>query len=343
MERFVIGAAIVVAVLIAGGTYFANNHEDSDFVMQVGGYDVGGGGSGAAKGTGQPSAVMPKTYAGAVLKVRDAVAVLKVIPEDRADISVEIANPGKLGTPVVRMDGDAVVVDGGLRRRIQDCGGGRGAFEVSVRGVGDVREAEMPVITVRTPRNVDVSVGGAVKSDIGAAAAADLSFSGCGDATVADVAGALDLSSAGSGDVTVGNAASATISAAGSGDATLAAVAGKLEVSVAGSGSVMAESVAGPLDVSIAGSGDVTVAGGAVTDADISIAGSGDVSVTGNVAKLDVSIMGSGDVTVRGAAASVDANIMGSGDVQVASVTGGVQKAVMGSGSVTVGPISEEN
>ncbi|MDZ4778416.1 MAG: DUF2807 domain-containing protein [Alphaproteobacteria bacterium] len=339
MERFVIGAAVAVAVLIAAGSMFGKGISDGNgFRFEFGDRDSGGG---AAKGTGVVSTSPSNTYATTELKVRDAVAVVKIIPEDRADIALEMTNPGALVTPSVKVEGDVLVVDGGLGRRVRNCQT-RSGWEVTVNGVGEVAESQMPVITVRMPRDVHLSVSGAVKTEVGAANSADLAFTGCGPSTVADVAGELEISAAGSGDVTTGAARTASVSAAGSGDITLGAIAEKFDASVAGSGSVTAASVTGPTDVSIAGSGDVSILGGAVSEADVSIAGSGNVEFTSGVSRLDASIMGSGDITVRGAAGSVDANIMGSGDVEVASVTGGVQKAVMGSGSVTVGPISED-
>lgn len=338
MERFVIGAAVAVAVLIAAGSVFGRGFSEHGGIV----FDIDTDrASGPVKGTGAPSSTQAKAYASTELKVRGAAAVLKVIPEDRTDIAVEITNPGRLVTPTVRMDGSALVVDGNLGRRMRDCDTDSDSFSVNVSGVGELAMNELPVITARVPRDVDLSVGGAVWADIGASQSADLSFTGCGPAKIADVTNTLELSSAGSGAITAASAGSASVSAAGSGDATLGAVNGKFEASVAGSGDITAASVTGPLDVSIAGSGDVSVQGGAVADADVSIAGSGAVDIVGNVGKLDVSLMGSGDVRVRGTAQTVDANIMGSGDVRVVAVTGGLQKAVMGSGSVTVGPIEE--
>lgn len=339
MERFVIGAAIFAAIAIAAGGYFGHAvSDDNGFRFEINGSEEAGGG-GPAKGPGAPVTVAAATHGGAELRVRNAVATLKVIPEDRTDISVEIANPGMLATPTVRVDGGEVVVDGGISsRRIHNCRRMGDKFSVEVRGVGVVEASQAPVITARVPRAVHVSTGGAVEADIGPSSSAEVSFSGCGDAKVGDVAGALELDASGSGDITVGSALSATVSVAGSGSAAIGAVAQKLEVSLAGSGDVTAASASGPLDVSIAGSGGVTVNGGAMGDADVSIAGSGDVMLTGDVQRLDVSIAGSGDVEVRGKAAALDASIMGSGDVTVAAVLGSVDKSVMGSGSVNVGP-----
>lgn len=337
MERFVIGAALFAAAAIAAGGYFGHAVSDGDgFRFEING-DRDTGGSGLAKGPGAPTAVPAAVFAGDELKIRNAVAILKVIPEHRTDFSVEIANPGLLANPTVRIEGDEVIVDGGIgSRRIRNCRRD-GQFHAEVSGIGVINAAQAPVVTVRAPKALHVSVSGAVESEFGPSSAAELSFAGCGSAKVGDVAGALEIDSSGSGNVTAGAAQSATVSIAGSGDTTLGAVSGGLEVDVAGSGGVTAATVAGPVEVSIAGSGGATVNGGAMGNADISIAGSGDVRLTGEVQRLSVSIAGSGDVDLRGKAASLDANIMGSGDVSVAQVTGGVQKSVMGSGSVRVG------
>lgn len=336
MERFVIGAAIFAAVAIAAGGYFGHaiSDGDGDFTFEINGEGPGGGGG---KGSGAPTTVPAARFNGSELKIRNAVAILKVIPEDRSDFAVEIANPGTLATPTVKVDGGDVIIDGGISHRRTSCRNEGGAKVFQVSGVGAVSAAQAPTITVRAPRDLNVSVAGAVDSDIGASTSATLSFSGCGASKVGDVADALEIDASGSGDVVAGAARSATISIAGSGDTRVGAIGGALEVDLAGSGGVTAASAAGSLEISIAGSGGVTVDSGAMGDAEVSIAGSGDVTLGGDVQRLDVSIAGSGDVAVRGKAASVDASIMGSGDVTVAEVSGGVQKSVMGSGSVQIG------
>ncbi|MDX2234827.1 MAG: DUF2807 domain-containing protein [Hyphomonadaceae bacterium] len=338
MERFVIGAAILAAVAIAAGGYFGHAISDGDgFRFVINGESEAGGS--VTKGGGAPSNVPAAAYAGRELKVRNAVARLTVIPEDRSDIALEIVNPGTLPTPTVRLEGDEVVVDGGIaNRRIRNCEGAGDQFTVTVNGVGDVSAAQAPRITARVPRAVAVAVSGGVESEIGPSSSADLLFSGCGDARVGDVAGDLDVSASGSGDLKVGAAQSASVSMSGSGAAVVGAVAQKLDVSLSGSGGVTVAAANGPVEVAIAGSGDVAIDGGSMGDADVSIAGSGGVTLGGDVQSLDVSIAGSGDVEVRGKAAALDASIMGSGDVTVAAVSGRVEKAVMGSGKVQVGP-----
>ena len=335
MERFVIGAAIFAAVVIAAGGYFGHAVSDSDgFRFEINADEDGGGG----QGTGAPTAAAAQSYPGTELKIRNAVALVKIIPEDRTDISVEVSNSGRLVMPTVKVEGAEVIIDGAIAsRRIHDCHGSGQAMSVDVRGIGEVTGAQAPMITARVPRAVVLSTGGAVEGEVGPSASAAFEFSGCGDMTIGDVAGPLKVNSNGTGATKVGASQTAELSSAGSGDIEAGAVAGKLEVALAGSGGATIASGGGPLDISIAGSGDVAINGGAMQDADISIAGSGDVEIQGSVQTLEVSIAGSGDVNVAGTAASVDASIMGSGDVNVGAVSGGVEKSIMGSGAVVVG------
>ena len=220
------------------------------------------------------TAPAPTTYPATSLNVRNAVAILRVTAEDRPDISLDISNTGRLSAPTITLQGDQVIVDGGLENAIGRCRGGN-HLDVSVQGVGVVTDADAPVITARVPRAVRVWAGGAVDTTIGPAASADVRVAGCGQARIGNVAGALALSTAGSGAVEVGTSQSATVRATGSGSASLGAVAGRLHVSLSGSGDIGAESVRGPLEVQISGSGSVNVRGGSVSDAAVSIAGSG--------------------------------------------------------------------
>jgi hypothetical protein len=254
----------------------------------------------------------------ASVEVRDAVARVTVIPENRSDVQVEViaANP-RLGLQV-RSVGGRTIVDGGLGHRIRDCHGSGEGRMVRVRGEGDFAWREIPQVVIHTPRDVDIDAGGAVWGSVGRAASVRLGNAGCGDWTVANVEGALRVSQAGSGDTRAGSAGAANIRVAGSGDTTVGDVRGGLDVDIAGAGDVTAASVAGPLEVHVAGSGDVKVAAGHATT-------------------MGVTIAGSGDVSFGGVADALRARIAGSGDVRARQVTGQVSKTVMGSGSVTVG------
>ncbi|WGM46883.1 hypothetical protein KOAAANKH_01757 [Brevundimonas sp. NIBR10] len=263
------------------------------------------------------------------VQVRHAVARMVVIVEDRTDVAVEIeGGTAGLPRPTVTRRGDEIRIDGELgRNAVRNCEGGAGGpggqpgqtSSVEVRNHGRVQVSAAPLIVVRTPRQVEVSVsdGSAVFGAVGRGATSiSLSNSGCGDWTVANTSGELDVSLAGSGDVWAGDAGSLDVSLAGSGRVSAGATR-SLEVAIAGSGSVTARQVDGPVDASIAGSGDVVV--------------------RGDAGRLDASIAGSGSVIVRGRVASIDSSIMGSGDVRAGSVAGSVSQNSVGSGRVRVG------
>lgn len=264
-------------------------------------------------------ALMGGAAQAASVEVKDAVARVTVVPENRSDIKVEfLTRNGRLPLQI-RTAGGRTIIDGDLKlNRIANCRSSGAGATVTVRGVGDVAWNDIPQILIRTPKDVSIGAGGAVFGVIGRAASVELSNAGCGDWTVADVTGALTISQAGSGDTRTGKAGHARVRIAGSGDVATAEVHGGLDVEVAGSGDVAVKEISGPLDVRVAGSGDVHVAGG-------------------RAAGMNVSIAGSGDVDFGGVADSLNARVMGSGDVHAREVRGGVSKRVMGSGGVTVG------
>ncbi len=262
------------------------------------------------------------------VRVRNAVARMVVIVENRADTVVEVQQ-GSAGLPALRVtrSGDELRIDGGLgRNAIRNCrsgaaGGqpGEGA-SVEVRGQGQVNVSSAPLIVVRTPSRVDVEIkdNSAVFGAIGrGASSVSLASAGCGDWTIANTEGEIELALAGSGDIRLGSSRSLEVSLAGSGNVSSGATR-SLEANIAGSGDISVARLDGPLDANIAGSGDITVAGGAV-------------------GQVSANIVGSGDVAVRGPVAGVSANVMGSGDVVVQSVSGSVERHVMGSGRVRVG------
>lgn len=254
----------------------------------------------------------------APVEIKDAVARVIIVPEDRADVAVEIVRPNARLPLTVRTFGGRTIVDGKLGSRVRGCHGSGEGARVSVRGVGDVAWADMPQVVVHTPRDVQVEAGGAIFGQAGRSRTLELANAGCGDWTVANVEGAARITQAGSGNTRMGASGGLTVRSAGSGDVTATNVRGPLEISIAGSGSANVRSMDGPLSVSIAGSGDVNVQGG-------------------RARAMKVTIGGSGDVGFGGVADSLTARIAGSGDVRVADVKGPVSKAVMGSGSVRVG------
>ncbi len=343
MERAAIVVAVVVAILFAAAGAGAFHFNGMNFRWT---------GNAAPQVAVQPGKLDEAIYAAASVDIRDAAAIVRVTPEDRADIVVTIDNPGRTPMPVVALTAGTLTIDGRLQGRILNC---RDDGGVDLLGYGGVSAGELPVITLRVPRAVDLGTDGAVTSQIAAAESVSLDNSGCGTANVADMTGAFQLDNSGSGDITAGAAASAELDLSGSGDVALGVVAGLLETDMAGSGTVQAASAGGlnadiagsgevnvaalngPLSVDSAGSGDVTVGPGSAASARISLAGSSSVHAPSlAVQSAEVEIAGSGDVEL-GAVGDLDVEIMGSGGVRAASVSGRNRQSVMGSGDVTVG------
>jgi len=242
------------------------------------------------------------------VEIENAVARVVVIPEDRADIQVTV-DQGSAGLPPieVRRRGDDVRIDGGLRRRIQNCRSEAFVADptqmppgvrVTVREHGIVEMAQAPLIVIRTPMNARVDASGAVWGAIGRSSSAELGAGGCGDWSVANTEGDLSIAIGGSGEVRAGTARG-------------------LDVAIGGSGDVSVASIDGPADIAVGGSGAVRVRGGRASALDVAIAGSGDVVFDGEVGDLSAAIAGSGDVRVQRVTGSIDRTILGSGDVRI--------------------------
>lgn len=261
------------------------------------------------------------------VEIRDAVARVVVIVEDRADVSIEIdGGSSGLARPRVTRDGDRVRIDGGLRNRIRECrsgpvGGrepGQGA-SVEVRDHGRVELSTAPLIVIRSPRAVSVTGGGATFGTIGrGAASVEMGVAGCGDWTVANVDGPASLSIGGSGSIRAGTSRSLAVNIGGAGEVTAGST-GDLEVAIGGSGDVTVARVNGDLSAAIGGSGDVRVPQGEVGQFEASVAGSGGITFGGRARDAEVSLVGSGDVRIRAVTGNVQRNIVGGGTLTIAN------------------------
>jgi hypothetical protein len=316
MERLVVAGAIAFAGLVALSAMIGPDHGwrmikfESDDELRV------------EVPSGSPLTSSESAFAATEVRIENARAVVEIIPEERADISVTLQAPGTAKPMGARVDAGALILDGGLRGGLRRC---------------STEEADsFARVLIRMPENVELTVSDAVVAKIGDAQSLQLSASGCGPITFADVKGNVEISSAGSGDISGGDVQSATVRLAGASDLKLGEVRQDLSVSVAGSGEVVVGRVAGALNAEIAGSGDVEVAGGGMRALDASIAGSGAVTVRGPVERVNARLMGSGGVVVEGAVVDLDVRMMGAGDVEVASATR-VRQSVMGSGKVRIG------
>ena len=242
------------------------------------------------------------------VEIENAVARVVVIPEDRTDIQVTV-DQGSSGLPAlqVRRRGNDVQIEGGLRRRIQNC---RSAdfvadptqippgVRVTVRDHGTIEMAEAPLIVIRAPMDVRIDTDGAVWGAIGRSNSAELGAGGCGDWSVANTQGDLSVAIGGSGEVRAGAARN-------------------LDVAIGGSGDVTVASINGAADIAIGGSGGVRINGGRASTLDVAIGGSGEVDFDGEVGNLDATIAGSGDIQVARVTGTIDRTILGSGDIRI--------------------------
>ncbi|HVY84023.1 MAG TPA: DUF2807 domain-containing protein [Caulobacterales bacterium] len=278
------------------------------------------------------------TFSGQGVDIVDAAAVIHVIPEDRTDFAIETAAGPRLAAPQVRVEHGRVVIDGNVR--VTGCGSMFGNESAAhIAGVGAVRRRDMPVVTIRAPRTIDLSTDGAVFVDVGASSGGRLAFGGCGDSTVAPVTGDLDLSLRGSGDADVANVSGALSAHLGGSGDLRAREAASARLSLQGSGDVSLDRVrGGPLDAMLAGSGDVrvgSVQGGSVS---MRLDGSGDLAVqNGSADHLDADLAGSGNLSFGGHVDALAARLAGSGDLRVASADHIESMRKAGSGDITIG------
>jgi hypothetical protein len=329
MERFVFVAAVTIALIWGAIALFGGR-----FVHFDGDWDIDADARMAPLVEVAPGNMAAQTYVGDRLDLEDLAANVVITPEDRTDFVIEIANPaGRAPMPEIRAEGGLITVDGRLSRRIERCTDG-GA---DLRDYGSVTAEELPRITIRAPRTLNVSREGAGTLEIGPSQSMDLDFSSCGTATLGDTAGALNIDLAGSGRISAGAAQSLDADVAGSGGLSVGAVAQGANVDIAGSGEVSIASLNGDLSADGAGSGNLAVGAGTINQASVDLAGSGDVDIGATISTLNVSIVGSGSLDVTAEVGDVDADIAGSGSVTARAITGSIRKEVWGSGDVRVG------
>lgn len=252
------------------------------------------------------------------VELRDAVARVTIVPEDRADVKVEIVKAHPKLPFEIRTIGGTTVIDGGLDHRIRDCRHRASHPSVYVRGVGDVDENEMPQIVIRTPKAVAVTSNGAVFGSVGRSGSLELSDSGCSAWTVADVAGEARVHESGAGAIQMGAADHLMVQLSGAANIHAVRLRQGLEAHLSGAGNVRVEDVGGQVDARVSGFGGVHMGGG-------------------HVSQFRASVSGMGGVDFGGVADSLDAGISGVGSVHVKQVNGPVSKHVSGLGHVTVG------
>ena len=223
----------------------------------------------------------------ASVEIRDAVARVTVIPEDRNDVKVEFLTTNADLPLVVRAVGGMTVIDGDLDHRITSCRGKHGSSAAYVRGVGRVAYDNVPQVVIRTPKAVEVSSNGVVFGTVGRSASLDLRNSGCSDWTIADVAGDATVQDSGAGSVKMGTAGRLDLRLSGAGQIHATQIRRGLEASLSGVGNVVIDDMAGPLEARVSGVGKIRVADGRASTVRASVSGMGSVEFGGAAENLD--------------------------------------------------------
>lgn len=253
----------------------------------------------------------------ASVEIRDAVVRVTVIPEDRADVKVQVMTSNPKLPLDVRVFGGSTVIDGHLAHRIRNCRARADHPRAAVWGVGDIEGDQIPQVVIRTPRNVELASSGAVFGAIGRSGSVQLQDSGCSAWTIADSAGDVRLDESGFGSVKMGQAGRLDVRLSGAGEVHAVGVRQGLAAQLSGAGGVEIGNFAGPMDARVSGVGHVRVTGGHAT-----------------IVRAGVS--GVGGVEFGGTADALEADISGFGNVRVNQVNGPVRKSVSGGGHVYI-------
>jgi hypothetical protein len=251
------------------------------------------------------------------IEIRDAVARVVVIPEDRADVKVEMLTTNRDLPLEVRQTSDGVTIDGHLWHRIRDCHANGDHPSTSVRGVGRVDYKDMPQVVIHTPKAVSLESNGAIVGSVGRSASLEIHNSGCSAWTIADVAGDATLQDSGVGAIRMGQAQRLDVHLSGVTNVHVNRVSG-LDASLSGTGGLTLNELNGPMEARVSGAGHIKV-------------------LQGNASAMRASISGVGGIEFGGQAQTLDAQISGIGGIRVKSVTGSVTKSVSGLGHVTIG------
>src|SRR4051812_31884476 len=157
---------------------------------------------------GAALAAAPGLASAAEVQVKGAAMQLTVIPEARSDV-VGTVTRGNDKLPPIRFvrTPQGLLVDGGLGKRIADCGMFGG---VKIKGGPRIHKRDVPQVTVRIPLDAVVITDGYVRGSIGSARSVNLTAEGCGDWTVGATQ-SLQISLQGLGGVNAGATRSAKI------------------------------------------------------------------------------------------------------------------------------------
>ena len=286
---------------------------------------------------------------GPQIELRDMVARVVVMPEDRGDIDIRVRYGSvKVPTLMVSQRGATTVLNGHLssgrqpnfsfRINVNDddqvsSQGGK----VHIAGIGLVNVSDLPLVFVRVPANVVVKDSAYTFGRVTPSKSLDFIMNGSGEWAIEPVAGPLNIINSGSGTISVASAGDSIVDNMGSGDITLGTVR-NLQVVLTGSGNFNVAQSNNTL-LQNQGSGDVSIKrSGALK---VQLNGSGDLSLGDIMGGLNVINNGSSDISVQRVGGPVNLDISGSGDVSIAG--GQIPAFVLrgsGSGDVDFGGVT---
>lgn len=223
-------------------------------------------------------------HAATGVTIEEIAAVLTVIAEDRSDIAVEYQ--AARGLPEVRayVSGDTLVIDGGLDLDDNPCKerfSSEGAAKLPE--VGTFRASELPRLIVRTPRELDVTVDGAVLTSVGVSAGGYVASHGCGDMTIASASGRLEALLMGFGDVEIAD-------------------------------------MNAPLKASLYGLGAMRI--GKTTDAEFNLIGVGNIDAKASSGAVKGFLQGTGNLKIASIAEGASLDLPGAGDFEIGAIAG---------------------
>jgi hypothetical protein len=252
--------------------------------------------------------------AAAELVFDETVARVVVIPEARADIQVEV-RPGRNGAPALRVVriGDRVSVSGGSR--VRQCNFDGDSGWIKLKGGPRIDMDDAAYVTVRAPRDVRISGGGAILGSIGRSQTLRLDQSGCANWTAADVSGDLHAALSNGASLKAGAARTAHLTAT-NGGAVRVVRAERLEATAVGGGVVKANT-AGVVVATATGGGMVSIEGGASRSLAGTAAGGGHIRHNGRVGELDADASGGAVIRVAQAGRVLSRSARGGSSVVV--------------------------
>jgi len=286
---------------------------------------------------------------GPQIELRDMVARIVVMPEDRSDIDIRVRY-GKVHVPTLMVShhGNVTVLNGhlsnpnknfGFKFRIDINDTDNGEVDkgtVFISGLGNVNIGDLPLVFVRVPQNAVVKDSAYSFGQVKPSKSLDFIMNGNGDWQIEPVSGSLSVIDSGSGTLHVSSAGDSIIDSMGSGDIDIGS-ARNLRISLSGSGGF---SSGQSLDTELqnSGSGDVNL--GRVRNLRAQLNGSGDLTLA-TVGGISVVNNGTSDVRIARANGPVNLDLSGSGDINIQG--GQIPTFVLkgsGSGDVNYGGIA---